>query len=150
MARELIRREAAAAAHPIDRLFGQFFRNDPLVGSIGPMLTHAFEDSAFELDVAEDDASVIVRASLPGYAREEIAVDVHDGVVTISASKAEEHEEKRERYYRRERRTGSVSRRIALPVPVKEDAAQAALTDGVLELRLPKNGAHGPRRIAIN
>lgn len=150
MARELIRREGTVAAHPIDRLFGQFFRNDPLIGSIGPMLSHAFEEGAFELDVAEDETSVIVRASLPGYTRDEIAADVHDGVVTISASKAEEHEEKRERYYRRERRTGSVSRRIALPVPVNEDAAQASLTDGVLELRLPKNGAQGPRRISIN
>ena len=151
--RQITRREPTAAVHPLDRFVQGLFR-DPFFapGFPGGLSINgaALDEAALAVDIAEDDANLVLRASVPGFKREDIAIDIHDGVVTISATLNEEKEEKQERFYRRERRTGSVSRRIALPVPVNEEAAEATLTDGVLELRLPKDGTAGPRRIAIN
>ncbi|MGP1272872.1 MAG: Hsp20/alpha crystallin family protein [Phycisphaerales bacterium] len=146
MAHELMKRPAAFVT-PFDRLFDSLLMRQPFTGAFERGL---LDENALELDVAEDDEQLIVRASVPGFAREDITIDLQDGVLTISATKSEETEERRERFHRRERRTGSVSRRIALPVAVDEDSAQATLRDGVLELRLPKNGVNGPRRIAIS
>ena len=42
-------------------------------------------------------------------------MQVHEGVLSIKAEHDEEHEAGDERFYRRERVSGSVSRRIALP-----------------------------------
>lgn len=142
--------------HPFDRLVQGLFREPFLTGSMS-LLSPLADDGVLEVDIAETDDAVLVYASVPGVGRDDIAIDIHDGVLSITATKSEETEQTepagdagRVRYHRRERRAGSVSRRIALPVAVNEDSAEATLNNGVLELRLPKDSAAGPRRIAIN
>jgi len=131
----------------MERVLNRFF-NDPFFESLPSVL--ASEEGALALDVSEDDANVIVRASLPGFRKEDVEVEVHDGVLTIKAAHTEEHEEKGERFYRRERQFGSVSRRVALPSAVVEDDASAELKDGVLTLRIPKTRQATPKKISID
>ncbi|QOJ00776.1 MAG: Hsp20/alpha crystallin family protein [Phycisphaeraceae bacterium] len=119
-----------------------------------PFFTHApasalIEEGTLPLDISEDESSVIVRASLPGFRKEDVDIEVHDGVLTIKASRTEEHEEHGERFYRKERRTGSLSRRVALPSVVLEHEAKADLSNGVLTLRLPKSPKEQPRKVRI-
>lgn len=121
--------------------------NDPFFGEV-PALARV-EEGTLPLDVSENDTHVIVRASLPGFPKDKIDVEVHDGVLSINAHHEEEREEKTERYYRKERRVGSLSRRVALPSAVLEKDAQAEFTDGVLTLRLPKVQKEQPRKIRI-
>lgn len=128
-------------------LFGELL-NDPFfaeVRSLGPVQT----TGTLAVDVSEDEKSLIVRASLPGYRKEEIEVEVHDRVLSIKAEHAEEEEEKNERYHRRERRFGSVSRLISLPDSVNENDVTADLKEGVLTLRLAKNPKEQPRKVQI-
>ncbi len=106
--------------------------------------------STLAVDVSEDDTSVYVRASLPGFAKEEVSIEVHDSVLSIRAEHNEEREEKSEKFYRRERRFGSLSRSIALPSPVREGEASAELKDGVLTVRIPRIAEKSPKKIAIN
>lgn len=134
---------------PMDRLFQQFLTRDPF-------LTNGVndEEGTLALDVSDDVNAIVVEASLPGFKREDIAIEVNGGVLTINArhqeKKDEESEENGVRYYRRERRFGSLSRRVALPSTVDQGKAQATLADGVLTLRLPKSERDLPRRIEIN
>lgn len=107
------------------------------------------EEGTLALDVSENDQAVIVRASLPGFRKEDVTVEVHDGVLTINAKQEEVKEEKTERYYRKERRVGSLSRRIALPAPVVDEDSNAELRDGVLTVRIPKSAKASPRRVQI-
>jgi HSP20 family protein len=136
------------AARMMDRLMERFF-NEPFTadGGVGGLLEEA--TGTLALDVAEDEKTVIVRASLPGFKNDEIDVEVQNGVLSINAQHKEEHEEKGERYVRRERRFGSVSRRIALPIHVKEDECEAELSNGVLTLRIPRSEEAMPRKIRI-
>lgn len=126
-----------------DRLFSTLLA-EPL--SAGAVMS---DEGTLALDLSEDDTHVIVRASVPGFSREQIHVEVHEGVLTIKAESSEQTEEQTERFYRRERRTGSLSRRVSLPSIVEEGDASAELNDGVLTLRLPKQVKATPRRITI-
>lgn len=113
---------------PINTMFERFL-SEPFFVQEFPAAIQRIEEGTLALDVSEDNTSVLVRASLPGFRREDVDIEVHDGVLTIKAQYNEEHEEKNERYYRKERRTGSVSRRIALPALVQETGGQAELKD---------------------
>lgn len=133
----------------MNRLMDRFF-NDPFLsesGSMGGLLEEA--TGTLALDIAEDEKNVIVHASVPGFSPDEIDVEVQNGVLSINAEHKEEHEEKGERYVRRERRMGSLSRRIALPTKVKEDQCDAQLKNGVLILRIPKTEEALPRKIQV-
>ena len=61
---------------------------------------------AFRTDIRELDGKYVLEAELPGFSKEDISLDVKDGILTISAEHRENREEKDERgnYLRRERR----------------------------------------------
>ena len=86
---------------------------------------------------------------MPGLSREDIDVQVHEGVLAITAKHDEEHEDKGERYYHRERHWGAVSRRIALPGVVRDAQVDAELKDGVLTLTIPTPEQARPKQIEI-
>ena len=144
---KLARRDAVNSLTPIERLFQNMWGRDPFLVELAPA---AFEEGTLALDVSEDESSVLVRASLPGFTKEDLSVEVHDGVLTINATHRDESEESGERYYRRERRVGSLSRRVALPSQVDDSKAKAELKDGVLTLRLPKSEQALPKKISID
>lgn len=139
----LIRREPLAN---LDRLFTNFF-GEPFLGDFTPGA--ALEEGTLALDVSEDDKSVIVRASLPGFKKEDIDVEIHDGILTVKAQHEDVTEDKNEKFYRRERRFGSVSRRVALPGVVVEGETNAELKDGILTLRIPKSQKALPKKVKI-
>ncbi len=120
--------------------------NDPVFASFPATRAEA---GALPLDISETETHIIVRASVPGFGKEQIEAEVHDGVLTITATHEEAAEESSERYHRRERQTRTLARRVALHTPVIEDQAQAELANGVLTLRLPKPAKEQPRKIRI-
>ncbi|MEZ4501728.1 MAG: Hsp20/alpha crystallin family protein [Dehalococcoidia bacterium] len=144
-------------------------RSDPFggidrdFGNLRRMMERVFDDSMFrlpavrggldegslELDVFEQDGKVVVKASLPGFNKEDVDVQVHEGVLSIKAEHTEEHEEKDAKYYRRERRWGSVARRVALPGVVAEADVNAELKDGVLTVTVPVPEKAKPKQIEI-
>ncbi len=128
----------------MSRFFDQFFSD-----ANGGTAQAAPDISALAVDISEDEHNLIIHASLPGFRKEDVNVEVHDGVLTITATRTEESQTSDKKYLRRERRSGSVMRSIALPEAVAHDKAEAELKDGVLELRLPKSAEARKRVIAI-
>lgn len=114
------------------------------------LLPSDLEDGALAVDVSESDREVTVRASVPGYSDKEIEVNLDAGVLSIKAHHEEEKEERDERYYRRERFSGSLNRRIALPGVVSDATdVQAELDKGVLTVHIPKSEKAQPRKIEV-
>lgn len=142
MQQTLVRRDPLDIFVPMERLINRVFTETPM--SEIPIV-----DEALALDISETPEDLVVRASLPGFTKDDLTVEVHDGMLTINAKQDETVEEKAERFYRRERRVGSVSRTIALPTAVAEDNATAELDNGVLTLHLPKLRKDAPKRIAV-
>ncbi len=107
--------------------------------------------TAFRVDVKDEGESYVMEAELPGVKRENIKIDVDDGVLTISAEwKNADKENKSGDYIISERRAGRVQRSFSLD-NVVEDKITADYADGVLKLALPKREEvrRTPRRIEL-
>ena len=106
----------------------------------------------FRTDIRDAGDRYILEAELPGFQKEDIKLDLKDGILTISAQHGENKEEEDDKgsYIRRERRYGSFTRSFDV-TGVDEEHITAAYNNGVLELNLPKAVPVVPeaKRIAI-
>ena len=93
--------------------------------------------SSFRTDIRDEGDKFVLEAELPGLKKEDIKLDLKDGILTISAQHSQESEEKKNSYIRRERRYGSFSRSFDVS-GIQEDHITAAYNNGVLALTLPK------------
>ena len=108
-------------------------------------------EGSLAVDVSEGaEGETIVRASLPGFKKEDVQVSVHNGVLDIKAESKFEEETKSEKFFRKERRFGSVTRRIALPGNPSGDDVTAELKDGILTVKVPASSEAGPKRISVS
>ena len=102
-------------------------------------------------DLKDKGNEYIIEAELPGVERDKINLEVHRGVLTISANDDREVKEERDGYVYRERRTGTVSRSFDLD-GVNEEGIRAEFKNGILSVHLPKTDAtiKGVRKIDIS
>jgi len=89
-------------------------------------------------DLKETENSIVLHCELPGVKKEDINIELKNGILTVSGEKKQEKKEEKDKYYRIERSYGHFSRSLAVPDGVKEDQIQASLKDGVLEVSFPK------------
>ncbi|MGV6826438.1 MAG: Hsp20/alpha crystallin family protein [bacterium] len=99
------------------------------------------------VDITENDAEFLIKAELPEVKKEDISVDVKDGVVTISGERRSETKDDKE--HRIERFFGSFSRSFSLPANVSEAEISAENKDGMLYLHLPKSAQQKPEKIQV-
>ena len=105
------------------------------------------------VDVYENDEAVVVEATLPGIAPEQVDLQVEDGILTIKGAvknASEDKDETENNYYVRERFHGAFERRVRLPDYVDADAAEAKFKNGLLTVAIPKAEAAKPRQIPVN
>ncbi len=93
---------------------------------------------AFRSDISEDDKAIYIEAELPGVKKEEIKLNLEDDILTISAERKQETEEKKVNYHRVERIFGNFSRSFRLGDNIDKDNIDASYDNGVLKLVLPK------------
>lgn len=101
------------------------------------------------VDIYEDKENIIVKAELPGMKKEEVSIEVRDGVLTLTGERKHEQETKKENFHRIERTYGKFSRSFTFPDSVKVDKVKANYKDGVLEITLPKDEKAKTRAIPI-
>ena len=89
------------------------------------------------IDVVHDNDKLVLRADVPGIKPEEVKIEVEDDILTVSGEHQETKEEKEKDYLRRERRTGSFVRSVALPPGVDAKKIKAKTHDGVVEVTIP-------------
>jgi HSP20 family protein len=123
-------------------------------GFFGPSIFRHLEEDEEGLtipkvDVTEGDKEFTVTAEVPGYAKEEIKVEVENGRLSLHAEHKEEKEEKKEHYHLRERRYGSFTRTFGLPENVDAEKIEAKVKDGVLTVSIPKVEETKPKAIEI-
>lgn len=101
------------------------------------------------MDVFEEGDTLVVKAELPGLAKEDVQVRLAGDLLTISGTKEKEEKVERKDYHRYERSFGSFSRSVMLPAEVEVEKVVASLKDGVLEIRAPKSAAAKARSRTI-
>lgn len=109
-------------------------------GFFGDTFDSLFTDDAdFDVDIEETDTAYIIHADLPGLTKEEIQLDYTDNVLSISAHKETQTEERDEdkNFIRRERSSRSYKRQFLIK-NVDDSNIKASFENGVLQVDLPK------------
>ncbi|HSW58666.1 MAG TPA: Hsp20/alpha crystallin family protein [Dehalococcoidales bacterium] len=104
---------------------------------------------AIPLDVYQTSNELVVKASLPGYKPEEVDISITGDILTIKGEHKEEKETKEGEYFLKERRYGSFTRTVTIPVEVKSEKSEATFENGVLTLTLPRAEEAKPKQIKI-
>jgi HSP20 family protein len=131
------------------RRFEQLFDTDmPALWSQEGLAREAVEQLA-ALDLYETDDKVIVKVSLPGVRPEDISITTAGHTLTVKGETVKEQEVKDEHVRRQERYRGVFTRSVSLPDYANVEKAEAASTDGVLTITMPKEKQAGSRSIPV-
>jgi HSP20 family protein len=102
-----------------------------------------------QVDITEDDKEYLIKADLPEMKKDEIKVNVENGVLTVSGERKTEKEEKNKKFHRIERSYGTFMRSFALPEDADGTKVAAEFKEGVLRVHLPKNPVAKPKSIEV-
>ncbi len=115
---------------------------------IDRMFDEAFEDFGIRrstrngfiptVNVYETEEAVNIEMEIPGIEKDELDIDLSDGVLTVKGEKKDEREDKSRNYHLYERTFGSFSRSFRIPDNVDQDQAKAKYEEGILKIELPK------------
>jgi HSP20 family protein len=122
---------------PLSRMFG---------GSREGSLVERWSPS---LDLAEDDNHFVVTVELAGAKKEDVHVEVEDGVLTIRGEKKSEREEKNEKRRYTERSFGAFSRSFTLPSNADAEDVKANFENGVLKIEIGKREKGKARTVKV-
>jgi len=136
-------RDLVSLREAMDRLFEESFVR-PQAGWLAPSGAETLA-----VDMYQTDEAVVVKSSVPGIDPADLDISVTGDILTIKGETKSEEEVKEENYVRRERRYGSFSRSLSIPVAVMADKAQAEFKDGILTLTLPKAEEVKPKAIKV-
>lgn len=91
------------------------------------------------VDVSETSGEITVEADVPGFAPNEIEVELDENMLVLRGKKQEEREEDDKTYHLRERSESSWERRIGLPRHVDFDKIECEASNGKLTVHVPKS-----------
>lgn len=97
----------------------------------------SFNNTVMKTDIQENDSEYLFKIDLPGYDKKDLKINLDNGYLTVSAERKAEKEEKRERFIRKERYEGSISRNFYVG-HISLDSLKASYQDGILMITVPK------------
>lgn len=113
-----------------------------------PETTRAGRTYVPDVDIVETKDGLKIYADMPGVAQDRVEIGLADGVLTIEGQIGlEEYDELRPVYT--EYPVGNYLRRFNLSREIDSDRIAARMTNGVLEIDLPKSERAKPRKIAV-
>lgn len=89
------------------------------------------------LELLQQEHRLIARIDLPGMKKEEIAIQVEDGRLTVRGERKRQEEARTEHVFSAEREYGTFQRTFTLPEGVLPETITATMIAGVLEIVVP-------------
>ena len=126
----------------LNRLFGDSPTKQPDAADF-------FSNWAPAVDIHETDSEYTVKADLPDVKKEDVKVELDNGVLTFEGERRQEKEEKGKKFHKVERAYGRFLRRFVLPTEIDAAKVHAEFKDGVLNIRLPKTAAAKTKTVEI-
>ena len=129
-----------------------------LINEVDKTFNQAFEQKsedvntsffAPQVDIEETQDLYMISVDLPGVKKDQVQIDVLDGVLKLSGRRDFERKSEDKHFYRLERRHGSFERSFRLPEKIDESKIQASFEDGVLEIMVPKSELSKARKVEI-
>ena len=133
---------------------GNFFDMDKFFDDfVAPAARQSASATGFfapRVDINERDDHYEITAELPGVKKENININVTEGVLTLEAeTRQDDREEKDGKVIRQERRYGKFMRSFNLGGDIHEEDISASFTDGILTVKAPKREETLPRQKRI-
>ncbi len=128
--------DSAASSSSDDSKSDDFFEDTEVPGQLA-------------VDVYQTKDNIYVVAPVPGVSKGDVDLSIVENTLTIRGSRSSNKEVNEGDYFVQECYWGEFSRSIILPVPVKEEGAEAELRDGMLTVRIPKTEQDKVKKIAI-
>ncbi len=122
----------------LDRAFDNFRREFEKSLTSFPTFPAMPKASSMSCDITDEGDRYLIKVDVPGVKKDEIKLNVFDNSLEISAQHKEEGEEKKKNYVRKERSEVSYYRTLPLPEKIVSGKTQAKLSDGVLNVTIPK------------
>lgn len=109
-------------------------------------------EAELPVDLFETEDKLVLKARVAGVDKNDIDLELAEGVLTISGTLSSNDSEEITQYHLQECYWGKFYRQVKLPVPVKEEdeAIDAVLDEGVLILTFVKEKTDTARKIKIN
>ena len=98
------------------------------------------------VDIFENDDEIVVHADMPGVAKEDVHVNIDNGILSLSGGRRFEDQGASNW---REFTDVEYVRKFSVPQSIDTQRVEAELKDGVLKLHLPKSEAAKPKMIEI-
>ena len=132
---------------PVTTLFDEIdsIINSPITRYPAYRQTNRFADVAMK----ENGEEVQIFVQLPGIAKDDVKIGLHDTELTITAERKQPELKENEQWIRNEIRYGKFERTIGLPYAVDADNVSATHENGLLRITLPKHEIAKPKQISI-
>jgi|YNPMSStandDraft_1061717.scaffolds.fasta_scaffold01723_1 HSP20 family protein len=108
-----------------------------------------FKINAPAIDIEQDENNIYVKADVPGLTKEDIEIELKDGMLVLRGEKKVEKETNKKECFRKERWEGKFERTISLPDYIDVEKAEATYNNGVLEIVLPKKEEKKPKKLTL-
>ena len=125
----------------LDDMFSNIFSNAPAAQGIPAMDVYT-----------EDGKSLVAEVQAPGFSKDDIEVNVHNGVLELKGEKREKETDKnkKQKSYMVRESHASFYRSIALPKTADADKVEAHFDNGVLKVTVPIKELPAPKKVTIS
>ena len=138
--------------HSFDDAFSKFRRDfeDLFFPSSWTAMFPSIPNSRTPLvDLIDQGANYLLKAEMPGFKKEDIEINVLENSISISAKMGWNYNDERQEYVCKERACRSFHRTIKLSEEIDMEKVIAELSNGILEVTLPKKKPKKKRKIKI-
>ncbi|GAB4265637.1 MAG: Hsp20/alpha crystallin family protein [Deferrisomatales bacterium] len=101
------------------------------------------------VDVYDDGEAFVLVAEVPGVDREEIDLQISDGLLVLRGERPLHTADPSVGYHRVECPNGIFQRSFRLPEGIDPEGVQAVYADGVLRITVPKSASGGRRSVVV-
>jgi HSP20 family protein len=101
------------------------------------------------VNVYDDSENIVVTAELPGMSKEKVNISFADGTLSIAGKLEPMLNVKNMSVVRQERTVGEFEKIVRIPTKVQADKINAAFSNGILTIRMPKAEEVKPKTITI-
>ena len=101
------------------------------------------------VDLEDRGKDYLLKAEMPGFKKQDIEIEVQEDSVGITGTAGWKYDKKEQAYICKERACESFYRMVDLPEEIKVDEVTANLSDGILEITLPKKAPKRKRKVTI-
>lgn len=90
-------------------------------------------------NIVENEKEFRLEIVLPGWAKNEVKVEIDNDLLKISGERKEESENSNDEFLRKEFKKENFERSFTLPKEIDHEKIDAKYLDGILNIRIPKD-----------